>query len=284
MKITPYAKWDGTVPALVADMPIINYHAHESISNSGLSLVARSPAHYFHAPRASSSRAQEIGTAFHTALLEPQRYRAEYLTVEGCDDRRISAYKEAAKAYGADKTLTVSEGNSVAVMSESIRANTAANDVLTRPGIAELSAFVVDPETGVLMRCRFDWLTDDGVAVDLKKTQDCREFAFAKSLHNYRYHAQAAMYSHIYELLFGKPLESFKILAVEEQPPCANVLYDICPLAMQYGHKLYREALQQYAEAKHTGNWSSYSGTGVVTLPEYVLSALDNDDNNEGIY
>jgi hypothetical protein len=278
MKITPYTQWDWSFPALVSDMPNEVYHAQDGISNSGLSLVARSPAHYYHAARSSGSRAMDIGTAFHTALLEPERYADQYITVTGCDDRRLSAYKDAAKVYGTDKTLTQSEGASVAVMRESIMSNSAAANLLTQTGHAELSAFVRDPETGVLMRCRFDWITDAGVVVDLKKTQDCREHAFSKSLHNYRYHVQAAMYSHIYELMFGKPLQSFKILAVEEQPPCANVLYDICPLAMQHGHTLYREALSAYSQALETDCWETYSGTGVVTLPEFVLAALDNND------
>jgi len=282
MKITSYLDWDGTYPALVSGMPNADYHQHDSISNSGLSLVARSPAHYFHAPKPSSTRAMEIGTAFHAALLEPDRYAAEYVVVTGCDDRRVSAYKDAAKIYGSHKALTESEGSSVTVMAESIRSNGPANMLFTQAGHAELSAFVRDPETGVLMRCRFDWLTDDSVCVDLKKTQDCREHAFSRSLHNYRYHVQAAMYSHIYELLFGKPLQSFKLLAVEEEPPCANVLYDIDPLALQHGHTLYRQALESYAKSLETNSWESYSGTGVVTLPEFVLAALDNND--EGIY
>ena len=282
MKITPYLDWNGTYPALVSNMPNADYHLHDSISNSGLSLVARSPAHYYHAPKPSSSRAMEIGTAFHAALLEPDRYAAEYVVVTGCDDRRVSAYKDAAKVYGGDRALTETEGASVSVMAESIRSNKAANSLLIQAGHAELSAFVRDPETGVLMRCRFDWLTDEGVCIDLKKTQDCREHAFSRSLHNYRYHVQAAMYSHIYELLFGRPLQAFKLLAVEEQPPCANVLYDIDPLALQHGLALYRQALDSYANSLETNSWESYSGTGVVTLPEFVLAALDNND--EGIY
>jgi exodeoxyribonuclease VIII len=281
MQVTVFSEWDGSFPALVAGMPNDIYHSHAgSISNSGLSLVARSPAHYYHAPRSTSSRAQEIGTAFHAALLEPTRFDEEYMVVS-VDDRRVTAYRDAAKVYGGDKTLTESEGSSVYVMRESVRANAAAWAIMTDEGMAEVSAFVIDPETGVLMRCRFDWLTTDGVCVDIKKTQDCREWAFSRSLHNYRYHVQAAMYSHIYELLFGHALQSFKILAIEEQPPCANVLYDIDPLAMQYGHKLYREALEAYAQALKSGEWGSYSGTGVVTLPEFVLAALDNE---EGVY
>lgn len=270
MKITPYTEWNGSLPAIVSDMPIEAYHKHESISNSGLSLVARSPAHYAYATPWESTRAQQIGTAFHTALLEPERYKAEYFAAD-TNARRVVAYKDAAKIYGGDKTLTANESASVSVMIESIRSNKAANDLLNEEGHAELSFFVRDPDTGVAMRCRFDWLTHEGVAIDLKKTQDSREFAFSRSLHNYRYHCQAAMYSHIYQLVMGKPLESFKILAVEEQPPCANVLYDIDPLALQIGYAQYRESLLAYTEAATSGIWTTYTGTGVVTLPEWAL-------------
>lgn len=276
MQVIEYADWDGSIPAAVANMPNSAYHAHQSISNSGLSLVARSPAHYRHAAARKPTRAMEVGTAIHTALLEPHRFAEEYITAS-VDDRRKVEYKDAAKVYGGDNTLTASEGASVAFMVEAIRANEDAAALLDADGWAELSLFVTDPETGVDMRCRFDWVTVDAIALDLKKTQDCREFAFAKSLHNYRYHAQAAMYSHVYELLTGRQLQSFKLLAVEEQPPCANVLYDIDPLAMQYGHMLYREALQQYAEAKAQDHWPTYTGSGVVTLPEYVLMAMENE-------
>lgn len=278
MQPIPYSEWDGkTYPAMVLDMPLEDYHNHASISNSGLNLVSRSPAHYAFATPWKQTRAVEMGSAFHTALLEPERYKSEYMTVS-CNDRRLVAYKDAAKQYGGDKTLTENEGASVAVMIESIRSNEAANKVLSKQGWAEVSLFVIDPETNTVMRCRFDWLTSEGEGVDLKKTQDCREFAFSKSLYNYRYHCQAAMYSHIFELATGTPLASFKFLAVEEQPPCANVLYHVDPIAMQYGYAQYREALLMYSEAQKTGLWETYSGEGVVTLPEYVLFSLEQSE------
>lgn len=281
MQAIQYKDWDGSLPAIVIDMPIEAYHNHKSISNSGLNLVSRSPAHYAFATPWKSTRAQEIGTAFHTALLEPERFKKEYMAVSA-DDRRVVEYKEAAKVYGSDKTLTASENQSTQVMLESIQSNDAARAVFALAGQAELSIFVKDAETGVTMRCRFDWLTDCGHAVDLKKTQDCREFSFARSMYNYRYHVQAAMYSDIYQIAFGKPLQTVRILAVEENPPCANVLYDIDALAMQYGHKQYREALSAYAESEASGVWSCYTGSGILTLPEYALNLLE--ENEREIY
>lgn len=277
MKPIEYKNWKGEIPAIVLDMPIEDYHAHDSISNSGLSLVSRSPAHYAFAAPWKQTRAVEIGTAFHTALLEPERYESEYFTSSENDRRKVD-YKDAAKVYGGDKTLTKTEGESIKVMYESIRANTEALALFEKDGWAEVSIFVQDPETGCVMRCRFDWLTVDGEGVDLKKTQDCREFAFSKSLYVYRYHCQAAMYSEIYKLATGEALKAFKILAVEENAPCANILYDIDPLALQYGHQQYREALTEYANASKSGIWETYTGTGVVTLPEWVLGMIENEN------
>ena len=267
----------------VTDMPNEDYHRYEGVSNSGLNLVARSPAHFHYSPPFNSTRAMDIGTAFHTALLEPERYESEYMTVTGCNDRRKAEYTSAAKVYGKDKTLTENEGASVVIMAESIRSNPAARELLDQGGHAEISAFVTDPETGILLRCRFDWLTNDHRAMDLKKTQDAREFAFAKSVNNYRYHCQAAMYRHIYNLITGRELENYQFLAVEEAPPCSNVLYDIDPLAVEIGYKKYREALLDYAIAKESGEWVTYSGVGVVTLPEWAL-LQDEENTEEEIY
>jgi exodeoxyribonuclease VIII len=276
MQPIEFEKWDGKAPAIVLNMPIENYHAHNSISNSGLTLVARSPAHYFFAAPWQQTRAIEIGSAFHTALLEPERFETEYMAVS-VDDRRSVEYKDAAKIHGREKTLKKSEGDSIAVMLESINANEDAANLFKKEGWAEVSIFVEDPETGLVMRCRFDWLTEDGEAVDLKKTQDCREWAFSKSLYNYRYHCQAAMYSHIYKIATGSPLKSFQFLAVEEQPPCANILFDIDHFAKQYGFTEYRKAMTEYAKAFESGIWESYSGKGIVTLPDYILSSIEQE-------
>ena len=262
----------------VTDMPNAAYHAYEGISNSGLSMVARSPAHYAYRAAWKQTRAMEIGTAFHTALLEPERFTQEYMTVTGINDRRKSEYKEAAKVYGADATLTDSEGTSVAVMMESVLANPDAQNVLTADGWAELSAFVQDPETGVLLRCRFDWIASDGRAVDIKKTQDARADAFSRSVLNYRYHCQQAMYSDVFEKITGRPLESYRFLAIEEQPPCANVLYTLDDVSVMVGMQEYKTALMDYAIANKSNDWPAYSETSaLISLPEWALNEIEGE-------
>lgn len=261
----------------VIGMPNEAYHAYEGISNSGLGDILRSPAHYAYRTPWKSSRAMEIGTAFHTALLEPKRYAKEYITVS-VDDRRKAEYKQAKEIYGGERTLTLTEGAGVGVMLESARGNAEAVKVFNLDGYAELSGFVECPDTGALLRVRFDWLADNGPAVDVKKTQDARAWAFSAAVYRYGYHRQAAFYSHVYKLIEGAPLPAFKFLAIEEQPPCANVLYELDYLAMQQGEREFREALETYSECHRTGYWPAYEQQAdVISLPEYALRDIEEE-------
>lgn len=158
-----------TAPMMVIGMPNDIYHAHDSASKSALDLVARSPAHYKYAPPRETTRQMEIGTAIHTALLEPDKFASEYVLLRDVTDRRSSEYKAAIKEHPSERVLTGSEADKVAGMQESVYANPDASSLLSQPGYRELSVFAADPETGVMVRARFDILTHDGQAVDLKK-------------------------------------------------------------------------------------------------------------------
>lgn len=286
MNIIPYTPgMEITEPCFVAGVPNDVYHSMPGVSNSGLNMVARSLAHYKYRSQFKQTRAMEIGTAFHTALLEPERFKSEYMMLRDINDRRKSEYKEAAKVYGNENTLTASESDSVLTMLHAVMDNPDAMAVLDKEGHAELSGFAQDPETGIWIRARFDWLTTDGHALDVKKTQDARERAFQKSIHNYRYYCQDAMYSHVYELITGQPLEKYEFLAIEEQPPCANVVYELDVLAKKYGWDEYRAALLKYAEAVEKDQWPAYQETrGLIGLPEYLLDGMDGEAETNMIF
>lgn len=76
-------------PGIYPDIPNDEYHKGPGVSKSGLDLIAKSPAHYYHAVNAANDNervptvAQAFGTAFHALLLEPEVFKAEYV-VELC--------------------------------------------------------------------------------------------------------------------------------------------------------------------------------------------------------
>lgn len=256
----------------VIGMPDDAYHSHDSVSKSMLDLVNRSPAHLAYAQKREPTRNMAIGSAIHCAILEPLRFDKEYMVLHGINDRRKSEYREAVKTHSADFVLTGAEGDNVLGMQEAIQLNPTAIKELKKEGYAELSAFVMCPVTGLMLRCRYDWVTlYDNNCVDLKKTQDVRYEAFQKSVANYRYHVQDAFYSYVYKLITGNKLR-FRFLTVEEQQPHANKVFELDTEAKQVGARQFKADLEAYKQAMESGDWSGIAQEDeMLSLPMWAL-------------
>lgn len=254
---------------LVLGMPNDAYHSYAGISKSGLDLIARSPAHYAYRAAHEPSRAMVIGSATHAAIFEPDVFAKQYMLLKDVTDRRASAYKEAVKVHGEDNVLTGKEADAVSGMQAALQLNQHAKALLDAAGWPEIACFASDPVTGVLVKCKFDKLLKDLRSVDLKTTQDLRDFA--KSVANYRYHVQQAFYSDVFEWATGQQLNSFDFLAVEKDAPNASRIFTLDKLSVDYGRKLYREALNTYADCMQRNEWPlPDGGTEYITMPAWA--------------
>lgn len=281
MKIINYSELTPELAAagcLVLGMPNDAYHAYAGISKSGLDLVSRSPAHYAYRAAHEPSRAMVIGSATHAAIFEPEVFAKQYMLLKDVTDRRSSAYKEAVKVYGEENVLTGKEADAVAGMQAALQLNPNAQALLAADGWSEIAVFATDPVTGVLVKCKFDKLLKDLRSVDLKTTQDLREFA--KSVANYRYHVQQAFYSDVFEWATGLQLNGFDFLAVEKDAPNASRIFVIDTPSVDYGRKLYREALNTYAECLANNEWPMPDGgTEYITLPAWAADPEQQEFN-----
>lgn len=261
---------------LILNLSNADYHAAEGISKSGLDLIARSPAHYRYAPRREPTPAMFLGTATHCAILEPERYASEYVILKDAPDRRSSVYKDAVKERGAEFVLLQKEADQIAGMVEAVRANPYAAALLSA-GVAEASLFAKDPVTGVTVRARFDWLADRR-PVDLKTTADASDEAFGKSIWNYRYHVQDALYCDVYEWAFGEQPAPMEFLTVESEMPHGCTIHRIPHDFRMYARKLYRADLNRYAECLESGHWPGLDGAPHVTqMPGWAVAIVEND-------
>ena len=264
---------------IVSNMPNDEYHAHAGISNSGLTRFSVSPAHYKYAPKNEPTRAMEIGTAIHAAILEPERFKSQYMLLPEVKARTATEYKKAAATLGSELVLIGNEVSNVLGMYESVHSSEYIHNRLSESGHTELSVFAIDPETGVLCKCRFDYLSDTLRAIDVKKTQDARPEPFSRSIDNYRYHVQAAFYSDVFKWCTGKELKSFEFLAVEEKQPHGRKLYKLCDESLDIGRRMYRENLSEYAECLANNYWPLYEcdDSELISLPYWTLSKYEND-------
>lgn len=257
-------------PVIVTEMPNDVYHSLPGISKSGLDLIARSPAHYAFRSYSAPTAAMSLGSAAHAAILEPSVFKRDYLFLYDVTDRRSSEYKQAAKTHAPEFILTAKETQAVTAMQDAVLQNEAAQARLTaHNGVAELAVFARDPKTGVLVKCKFDHVTLDGFATDLKTTRDLRDFA--RSVANYRYHVQQAFYEDVWLWATGYTLQDFLFLVVESELPCANRLIALDKPSVDYGRKLYREALDVYADCLASDAWPMPDmSIEYITLPSWA--------------
>lgn len=260
-------------------MNILEYHSHPAIGKSGLDLINRSPAHYYAAARREPSKAMALGSAVHAAILEPTVFEAEYLCLS-VNDRRTAAYKDAAKNHPADRILTGTENDTVKAIRAAVLAHPLAAQLLSQPGKAEVSLFARDPVTGVEVKARPDFLTDDGYIIDLKTSRDASPAEFSRSIYNYRYHVQAAWYADVYEWATCKPCAGFTFIVVESDLPHNVQVYQLDDISTGIGRSEYRRNLNTYAECLATGIWPGYSAPGLrpelIALPDWAMRVEDD--------
>jgi len=242
-----------------------DYHSGPGISKSGLwTIHAKTPAHFKYPPEKDEESTQakatkDFGTAAHIAILEPDTF--EKRVVRGPVDRRGNKWKDLAEACEIDgKTLLIEKQyDDVLAMRDAVHANAWINSIITggKPEI-EASGYWIDPETGMLCRCRPDlYRADIGIMLDLKSTESAKADDFARSVYNYGYHAQEAHYTDGYTAL-GRKIEGVVFLAWEKKSPYAFQVFELPPSIVDEGRAIMRSALNTYAECVRSNQWPGY--------------------------
>lgn len=266
------------------------YHADTSrIGKSGLDLINRSPAHYWaqyldpNRVRKEPTPTQITGTIIHTAILEFDEFLKRYFLLDdakivreigGGNPRATKKYKE-----WKSEQLQENEGRQqiskddyeIAMRSrDAVLAHGAASELIT-DGIAEDRIDFTEPETGVKCKIKPDWRRNDEIIVDVKSTLDASPYGFAKSIANYRYDVQAALYSDGLEYGLGANCEGFIFVAVEKEPPFAVGCYYIQPEMIQLAREKYLRNLETYKKCLETGIWPAYGqGIQLIELPGWA--------------
>lgn len=243
------------------------YHADtRRISKSGLDLIAKSPLHYWdkyinpNREPYKETEAMQIGSATHTALLEPEKFLRDY--VAGPDlDRRTSDGKrqwaEFCEQIGARTILKQETYNLIINMRDAALRYPTVQKLLSR-GIAEKTLLFDEPNTGAACKCRPDYITHDGWILDYKTTTDAGSYGFGKSCLNYRYHVQSAFYVDGYFYNTGQMPKGFIFIAQEKEPPYAVAVYYVPNEIIHAGRDTYMRDLMVYQECLAANNWPGY--------------------------
>lgn len=261
-------------PGYYPGLQAAEYHAGPGVSKSQLDLVARAPALLLWARRAPQvqSEALDFGTAFHTLVLEPDRFAVDYVIAPDVDRRTKdgrAAWEDfqASIADGAATAITADDHRRLHLMRDSLMAHPVARALLTAAGDAEASIYYTDAETGELCRCRPDKIAAaQQVMVDLKTIDDADRFD--REALAYRYHVAHAHYvAGAAEQLGGQ--WDYLFVAVGKSTDAGRYpvrVIQLDPGAVAAGQEERRRNLDAYAAARRSDRWP---GVEIVSLPPW---------------
>ena len=211
------------------------------MSKSSLDYVTKSMEHYF-GPPIKQTDAMVFGNAFHTMILEPDKFHKEYAKI-GQFDRRTKigkeGYAEAVALVGKRTAIQTIDWNVLQKMKESVWSHPLASSLLSE-GYPEETVIWNDERTRVLLKGRTDWRNEgEKCIIDLKSCMDASFDEVSKEIFGkLRYFMQAAMYVDGFNSVMGGSY-SFKFIFVEKKPPYGVCVYGMDELAIECGMKTY---------------------------------------------
>jgi hypothetical protein len=247
-----------------------NYHDRPEVSATMLKSMAQGwrtfeAEHIAKTAPRKESAAMSLGTAIHTALLEPHKLSDYVVCPEECSDRRTKAYKGWAAENKGKTILTRSDSEIMAAIARRCSESSLISATLAMAGQREPEIYWKDKHVGTECRAKID-LLGKGVVVDVKTTQDARPRVFAKTIGDFRYDLQAAHY------LDGTQCEAFIFLACETTYPFRVRLYELYEQDLYEAANRRHDLLEAYETRKAAGDWSEYGENEVckILIPNYL--------------
>lgn len=276
---------------LTPNIPYEKYRALAGVNISTLKEIARSPMHYKHRlENPKQSTALRLGTAAHTATLEPERFIADYaiwdrVTDGGNAAPRRGQWWDAFCAENADKEIiNFNEHLTAKNIAKSIRSNPDAMKYLAT-GYPEV---IMECEMrGRQCKGRIDWISkvDGGpVIVGIKTTRDVREFQFARQAAQLGYHLQWAWYYDMYATIKQGLIPKMVEIVVENGDVPAVAVYVITDETIDQGRKEYMKLLERLAECEAKNDWPGpFTGEQALLLPSWAYDEqeieVEGEDN-----
>lgn len=251
---------------------IQDYHANAALSHSKLETFRRRPALFYKKyiakslPTVEASSAFRIGSAAHTAILEPDQYHARYARKPDGIDRRTKEGKIAFAAFESEnvgKTVIAGdEHDQVAEMVYAFHAHKLASQLLSA-GTAEATWRT---QGTMPLQCRTDWFNPAGCELsrgrpyvaDLKTVESLDDEAFSNfenAVFRFGYHRQAGFYLPLITEITGAPVWDFFFIAVEKVEPFGVAVYRLSDDAVARGQDESIEDLRGIKACMDSGVW-----------------------------
>tara|TARA_R110002012_G_scaffold168976_2_gene332737 strand:- start:2242 stop:3369 length:1128 start_codon:yes stop_codon:yes gene_type:complete len=259
------------VREVLVDMPSEQYHSHKALGHTDLLRVAKSPSLFrYHRenPVDSNTKALVIGSATHTAALEPDKFDDEFAImpaeIEG-HGPRSAHYKRQFERIQEErpKVRWLSQGDYDLVMNlaEAAVGHPILRDFLSQPHKAEGSVFFRAHRT--LCKARPDLVVyRRGREIDVLDLKTCQDASpgpsgFPRQIATWGYDTQMVFYTKGLETN-GFKVNRFIFLAVEKTPPYLTGAYEVNRDSLVTAREIVQKACATYQDCNERDVWPGY--------------------------
>ena len=227
-------------------------------------LLSKSPLHfkYYSEKPITETAAMKFGTAFHTYLLEPEKFKKEYVREPNVDKRTTLGKQTWAKfleRFSDKKWVTESELNSIEEMANILKENKHYKELIKGCLVEHIHLWEnVSKEhkcKGKMDAINFQ----KGHIVDVKTTRNASPEAFGETIINQKYHMQAAYY------LDGTGLDKYYIVAIEKVAPYGVCVYKFSKKLIEKGREEYIKGIEIMKEITTKG-YSGYNNDEIKLI------------------
>jgi PDDEXK-like domain of unknown function (DUF3799) len=282
---------DGVVyePGVYYDISDDVYHRINGVSSTALKESRRSLRHFEHFINNGNTEEKahlEFGYLCHLAILQKDLFQ-ERTIITDIESKASKAYKDIAKLHPDKRVLSGPESDRLIGMMEALSKEKHCMDLI-KDGRPEVTVLIRDPDTGLNLKGRFDWVSTNPnkpYILDYKTTQDAkptnipdpdefngfiRSSKFEKNANSYGYENQGAFYMYVAKLAKIKA-SFFSILAQEKEAPYVMCPYVYEPETLQEATDENAISLARIYDAIKMQKFPGYSDKPVVLArPEYA--------------
>lgn len=243
--------------AVISTMTESEYRSLPALNASRFKAFYRSPYHFFNQKDIETTEAMKIGTAIHTACLEPSQYDSSIGFLPDVDGRTTEgkAIKKAFEEKYAGKTILKAASKDVV--------ERAVNAIVTSP---EWEAIKADKDMryeqvilcdlhGIPCKSRLDLLdVEKGIIRDIKSCDDASIERFRYTVKDRLYWLQAGFYTLMAESTFNKRF-NFEFIAVETSDPSVALFHPVDEQELLKWKRIVEGLLFSYRSCLNTNVW-----------------------------
>src|ERR1700691_112364 len=284
----------GFAPGIYLGISNDDYHADPAIGSTGCKRLIQSPLDYWWNSSLNPDReeqevtaAMRLGTAYHYKVLEPHKFTYEV--------------KKGVKTSTVGNTLGEGDYKRLIAMYDRLQ-KVPEHAQLFKNGFAEVSIFWRDEQTGLMCKCRFDYMRLKWIT-DLKTCDDSSRRSIYYDFPKLGYDISAAMYmegsaqakrmirSGEFKLLidsrFGEFLNQYKDIEGEQfvfffQCKKAHYIARALPMGADIavvGHEKFRNALNIYLDNLQRHGTKEEWDLGFPAFEDLTLNDVSNSIN-----